>query len=144
MLEKAYKDQQLDVLSALTLAEHSLNGMIVYIIVNLSFKRNLIGPNTSQRILVAKLAISASGLSYDNLFEIRSVINRLELICYVYKLFMKLCDCSFLYWHEALLPAYFSKLVQSKADLSRFYVSGQHLITISFNYEISDIFSGSV
>lgn len=72
---------------------------------------------------MAKLALSASGLSYEHLLELRSVITRLELICYVHTLFTKLCDCSFLYWHEALLPAYFTKLVQSKVDLSRFYVS---------------------
>lgn len=72
---------------------------------------------------MARLALSASGLSYDNLFEIRSVINRMELICHTYTLLMKLCDCSFLFWHEALLPTYFTKLVQSKTDLSHFYVS---------------------
>lgn len=128
MVEKAYKEQQLDVLSALTLAEHVLNGTIVFVfqLIRFSFKRNSIGPNTRQRILVAKLALSASGLTHDNLFEIRSVINRLELICYAYTLLMKLCDCSFLYWHEALLPAYFSKLVQSEVDLSRFYVKTKY------------------
>lgn len=122
MVEKSYKEQQLDVLSALCLAEYSLNGMVDFFYYSYCNNYFFLGPNTRQRILVAKLALSASGLTRDHLFEIRSVINRLELICYVYTLLTKLCDCSFLYWHEALLPTYFSKLVQSKADLSRFYV----------------------
>jgi hypothetical protein len=84
----------------------------------------LLGPNTSQRILIAKLSLSASGLSYDHLTEIRSVINRLELICCVHSILNRLCDCSFLYWHQIyMLPVYFSKLIETKADLSRYYVS---------------------
>lgn len=104
--EKSYKEQQLDVLSALTLAEQALKG-----------------PNTYQRILVFKLALSSSGLSYDQLSELRSVVNRLELISCLHNLLFKLCDCSFLNWHQVLLPVYFTKLVDSKVDLSRFYVS---------------------
>jgi WASH complex subunit 7 len=104
--EKSYKEQQLDVLSALNICE-----------------QNLKGPNTSQRILIAKLSLSASGLSYDHLTEIRSVINRLELICCVHSILNRLCDCSFLYWHQIyMLPVYFSKLIETKADLSRYYL----------------------
>ncbi|KAJ3639981.1 hypothetical protein Zmor_003307 [Zophobas morio] len=104
--EKSYKEQQLDVLSALSVCE-----------------QNLKGPNTSQRILIAKLSLSASGLSYDHLTEIRSVINRLELICCVHSILNRLCDCSFLYWHQIyMLPVYFSKLIETKADLSRYYL----------------------
>ena len=85
---------------------------------------DVVGPNTSQRILIAKLSLSASGLSYDHLTEIRSVINRLELICCVHSILNRLCDCSFLYWHQIyMLPVYFSKLIETKADLSRYYVS---------------------
>lgn len=82
------------------------------------------GPNTSQRILIAKLSLSASGLSYDHLTEIRSVINRLEVVCSVHCILNRLCDCSFLYWHQiSMLPVYFSKLIETKADLNRYYVS---------------------
>ncbi|KAK4871515.1 hypothetical protein RN001_015639 [Aquatica leii] len=103
--EKFYKEQQLDVLSSLNVAELSLKG-----------------PNTSQRILVAKLALSASGLSAENLSEVRFVINRLEMICSFRTLLYKLCNCSFLYWHQVLLPVYFAKLIDYRIDLSRFYL----------------------
>ncbi|KAF5274542.1 hypothetical protein FQA39_LY07154 [Lamprigera yunnana] len=103
--EKFYKEQQLDVLSSLSVAEQALKG-----------------PNTSQRILVTKLALSASGLYSDNLSELRYVMNRLEIICNFRILVHKLCNCSFLYWHQVLLPVYFAKLIDSRIDLSRIYL----------------------
>ncbi|XP_017774275.1 PREDICTED: WASH complex subunit 7 [Nicrophorus vespilloides] len=103
--EKNYKEQQLDVLSALVVAEHALKG-----------------PITAERILIAKLALSASGLDNDNLADVRSVICRLELISNLVNLFDKLSNCSFLYWHQVLFPMYFSKLVEDKANLIKCYM----------------------
>ncbi|XP_022901254.1 WASH complex subunit 4 [Onthophagus taurus] len=103
--DKAYKEQHLDVLSALVVAEHALNG-----------------PNTKERILLTKLALSASGLSNDVLQEIRSTITKLEVITNIGYLMARLCDCSFLYWHQVLLPVYFGKLIETRCDLSRTYL----------------------
>lgn len=103
--EKSYKEEQLDVLSALAVAENLFKGA-----------------KTAQRLMITKLALSASGLNSNTLFEIRSVINRIELICNLYDLLNNLCSCTFLYWHQTLLPICFQKLVNPKHDLSSYYV----------------------
>lgn len=104
--EKSYKQKQLDVLSGLSLSEQVLKG-----------------PNTKDRLLIAKLALSASGISKDTSQEIKYVINRLQLINSIHSLFDETLDCSFLYEHcESLIPTYFSKLLENKADLSRYYL----------------------
>lgn len=109
MQDKAYNDQHLDVLSSLNVAERVLNG-----------------PYTSNRILVTRLALSAAGLNYtqaeDALSQLRVQLSRLELICNVKELLYKLCDCSFLYWHQVILPVYFSCLFETKSDLTRMLV----------------------
>lgn len=81
------------------------------------------GANTAERLLVTKLALSASGLSSNTLMDIRSVISRLELICNLYDLLNNLCSCTFLYWHQTLLPICFKQLTDPKHDLSSYYVS---------------------
>ncbi|KAJ8941034.1 hypothetical protein NQ318_015510 [Aromia moschata] len=71
----------------------------------------------------ANLALSASGLSTSNLAEIRSILNKLDLIINFSVTLKTACDCSFLYWHQSyMLPIYFSKLISSKADLARYYL----------------------
>lgn len=130
MQEKIYKEEHLDVLSALVTTEHVLKGNLLctnnvfLILSNINCTVNLfLGPTTLQRLLVAKLALSASGLSLNNLNDIRSVIHRLELICTLQQAINRLCDCSFLYWHQNILSVYFSTLKDTKVDLSRSYVS---------------------
>lgn len=92
-------------LSALVVAEHALKG-----------------PNTARRFLIAKLALSASGLTTSNVIEVRSTIARLELIYNVRDLIDKLSNCSFLYWHRVLLPVYFSKFLHPKMNLCKCYL----------------------
>lgn len=109
--DKSYNDQHLDVLSSLTVAEKALNG-----------------PNTSERILIARLALSAAGLHHSSsaeeaLMQLRGHLTKLELVCNVRKLLMCLSDCSFLYWHQVIIPVYFSSILESKNDVSRIMVS---------------------
>lgn len=108
--DKSYNEQHLDVLSSLNVAERVLNG-----------------PFTSDRILVTRLALSAAGLNYaqaeDALTQLRGQLTRLELICNVKELLYKLCDCSFLYWHQVIMPVYFSCLYETKSDISRMLVN---------------------
>ncbi|KAB0801554.1 hypothetical protein PPYR_05908 [Photinus pyralis] len=131
--EKFYKEQQLDVLSSLNVAERALKG-----------------PNTTRRLLIIKLALSASGLSSENLSDLRAVINRLEMMCSFPTVLYKLCNCSFLYWHQVLLPVYFSKMIDTSVDLSRFYllfdslndcsvIAEKKVQTVTYQYLKSDI-----
>lgn len=78
--------------------------------------------------MIAKLALSASGIPSNNLNGIRTVISRIEVICNVHYLINKLSDCSFLHWHQVLLPVYFSKIMETKPGLPKCSVS------INFNY----------
>ncbi|XP_019764988.1 WASH complex subunit 4 isoform X2 [Dendroctonus ponderosae] len=100
---KSYKDQQLDILSSLKVCEHALKG-----------------PNTKWRMVVASLALSASGLG--SVQEIRFLIKQLEAVSQYSYLLKKYCDCSVLFWHfNYVMPVYFSKLVASKSSLSKCY-----------------------
>ncbi|XP_018567265.1 WASH complex subunit 4 isoform X2 [Anoplophora glabripennis] len=102
--EKSYKEHQLDVLSSLNVCEQALRG-----------------PNTNETLLFVNLSLSASGLSASNLEEIRSILNKLELMINFTTLLKDISNCSFLYWHQNyILPVYFSKLITSKANLSRY------------------------
>ncbi|CAG9759946.1 unnamed protein product [Ceutorhynchus assimilis] len=104
MQSKSYKDQQLDILSAIKVCENALKG-----------------PNTNKRLLVANLALSASGLAGLN--EIRAVLSQLEMVSQFTNVLKKFCDCSVLYWHFTyVMPVYFSKLVASKSNLSKCYL----------------------
>ncbi|XP_019865702.2 WASH complex subunit 4 [Aethina tumida] len=104
--EKSYKEHQLDVLSSLNVCEHSLKG-----------------PNTSQRFIIANLALSASGLPTDTLFSLRLAIHQLEVISYFEKFLNNYCDASFIYWHQLyLLPVYYSKLMSTKCNIARCYL----------------------
>lgn len=109
--DKSYNDQHLDVLSSLSVAERALNG-----------------PNTSVRILVTRLSLSAAGLHHSSaaeeaLTQLRGHLTRLELVCNVRKLLICLCDCSFLYWHQVIVPVYFSNLFESNSDTTRMMVN---------------------
>lgn len=107
--DKSYDDHHLDVLSSLTVAEKALSGPLTY-----------------QRILVVRLALSAAGLHHSTneeaLTQIRSYLMRLELVSNVRILLTSLCDCSFLYWHQVMIPVYFSNIFESKNDISRIMV----------------------
>ncbi|KAL3289445.1 hypothetical protein HHI36_022869 [Cryptolaemus montrouzieri] len=128
--DKSYKQRQLDVLSALSVCEQSMKG-----------------PNTRERLLIAKLALSASGLSKDTYDEIKYIISRLELFNSLSVLFKKMCDCSFLSHHsETLIPTYFSKLLGTNADISRFYLilSAVDDWTNLFSEETTTVLEGSI
>ncbi|XP_050314491.1 WASH complex subunit 4 isoform X2 [Anthonomus grandis grandis] len=100
---KSYKDKQLDILSAIKVCESALKG-----------------PNTKLRILIANLALSASGLV--PVAEIRSILNQLEIAAKFTQLLKIACDCSIFYWHfHHLMPAYFRRLIAFKSNLSKCY-----------------------
>ncbi|KAJ8910819.1 hypothetical protein NQ315_004679, partial [Exocentrus adspersus] len=105
--EKSYKGHQLDVLSSLNICEQALKG-----------------PTTNESMLFVNLSLSASGITASNLEEIRSILNKLELMVNFTSLLKNMSDGSFLYWHQNyLLPIYFTKLMTSNnVDLSRYYL----------------------
>ncbi|KAF7268514.1 hypothetical protein GWI33_018392 [Rhynchophorus ferrugineus] len=102
--DKSYKKLQLDILSALNVCENSLKG-----------------PNTKWRVLIANLALSASGLTGTYVSEIRQVLTQLDIITKYSTLVQEFCNCSVLYWHyNYLLPVYCNKLISTKANIKRY------------------------
>ncbi|XP_056631164.1 WASH complex subunit 4 [Diorhabda sublineata] len=101
--EKSYNEWQLDVLSSLNLCEQVLKA-----------------PPTSRRLLIANLALSASGLYSNDFSKLKQLLQQLEMIINFSKTLRELSCCSFIRWHSSyMLPIYFTKIVQSKLDLSR-------------------------
>ncbi|XP_060537430.1 WASH complex subunit 4 [Cylas formicarius] len=102
--DRSYKDQQHNIMSALNICENAIKG-----------------PNTKNRLLVANLALSASGLNNSKLNDVQVLLSQLGLISRYTEFLQKRCDCSVLYWHyNYILPVYLSKLVSSKSDVARY------------------------
>ncbi|CAG9854952.1 unnamed protein product [Phyllotreta striolata] len=104
--EKSYNERQLDVLSSLNLCEQTLKSA-----------------PTPKSILIANLALSASGLYSNDLLHMRHVLSQLETIMSFSDSVKTTSDCSFVFWHQNyMLPVYFSKILSSKSDISRHYL----------------------
>jgi WASH complex subunit 7 len=108
--EKRYSDKRLDVLGALTLMQTCLNG-----------------PGTKQRLLVSKLALGvAMGMQKlfqdDELLLLGNTMKKVEAAAELIPRLQWACDCSFLYWHRAVIEKYFIDVYENPSDANRLHV----------------------
>ncbi|XP_060770735.1 WASH complex subunit 4 [Neoarius graeffei] len=106
--DKKYSEQRLDVLSALVLAENTLNG-----------------PSTRERRLVVTLALSVGTqmktFKDEELLPLQLVLKKLDLISELKERVRMQCDCSFLYWHRAVFPIYLDDVYDNAVDAARIH-----------------------
>ncbi|KAG9490492.1 hypothetical protein GDO78_006044 [Eleutherodactylus coqui] len=106
--DKKYSEQRLDVLSALVLAENTLNG-----------------PSTRQRRLVVALALNVGTqmktFKDEELLPLQLVMKKLDLISEMRERVRAQCDCCFLYWHRAVFPIYLDDVYENAVDASRLH-----------------------
>uniref|UniRef100_A0A8D1B7F1 WASH complex subunit 4 n=1 Tax=Sus scrofa TaxID=9823 RepID=A0A8D1B7F1_PIG len=106
--DKKYSEQRLDVLSALVLAENTLNG-----------------PSTKQRRLIVSLALSVGTqmktFKDEELFPLQVVLKKLDLISELRERVQTQCDCCFLYWHRAVFPIYLDDVYENAVDAARLH-----------------------
>ncbi|XP_076775882.1 WASH complex subunit 4 isoform X1 [Arvicanthis niloticus] len=106
--DKKYSEQRLDVLSALVLAENTLNG-----------------PSTKQRRLIVSLALSVGTqmktFKDEELFPLQVVMKKLDLISELRERVQAQCDCCFLYWHRAVFPIYLDDVYENAVDAARLH-----------------------
>uniref|UniRef100_A0A8D0GHR3 WASH complex subunit 4 n=1 Tax=Sphenodon punctatus TaxID=8508 RepID=A0A8D0GHR3_SPHPU len=106
--DKKYSEQRLDVLSALVLAENTLNG-----------------PSTKQRRLIVSLALSVGTqmktFKDEELLPLQVVMKKLGLISELRERVRAQCDCCFLYWHRAVFPIYLDDVYENAVDAARLH-----------------------
>uniref|UniRef100_A0A8C9MI81 WASH complex subunit 4 n=1 Tax=Serinus canaria TaxID=9135 RepID=A0A8C9MI81_SERCA len=106
--DKKYSEQCLDVLSALVLAENTLNG-----------------PSTKQRRLIVSLALSVGTqmktFKDEELIPLQLVLKKLDLISELTERVRAQCDCCFLYWHRAVFPIYLDDVYENAVDSARLH-----------------------
>uniref|UniRef100_A0A8C5N788 WASH complex subunit 4 n=1 Tax=Gouania willdenowi TaxID=441366 RepID=A0A8C5N788_GOUWI len=106
--DKKYSEQRLDVLSSLVLAENALNG-----------------PSTKERRLVVSLALCVGTqlktFKDEELFPLQLVLKKLDLISELSERVKLKCDCSFLYWHRAVIPIYLDDVYDNAVDAARIH-----------------------
>jgi len=98
-----------------------------------TMERCLQGSCNQQRRLLAKLALVTTNqlkiFQNEDLIHLKSLLSNLDSVCELQEGVRVAADCSFLYWHRVVLPIYFGKLLEERADLKRLKV-------IYFKYEI--------
>ncbi|RXN19076.1 WASH complex subunit 7 [Labeo rohita] len=106
--DKKYSEQRLDVLSALVLAENTLNG-----------------PSTKERRLIMSLALSVGTqmktFKDEELLPLQLVLKKLDLISELRERVKVQCDCSFLYWHRTVFPIYLDDVYENAVDAARIH-----------------------
>uniref|UniRef100_A0A8C2JP01 WASH complex subunit 4 n=1 Tax=Cyprinus carpio TaxID=7962 RepID=A0A8C2JP01_CYPCA len=106
--DKKYSEQRLDVLSALVLAENTLNG-----------------PSTKERRLIVSLALSVGTqmktFKDEELLPLQLVLKKLDLISELRERVKVHCDCSFLYWHRTVFPIYLDDVYENAVDAARIH-----------------------
>ncbi|XDV52826.1 hypothetical protein PO909_021481 [Leuciscus waleckii] len=106
--DKKYSEQRLDVLSALVLAENTLNG-----------------PSTKERRLIVSLALSVGTqmktFKDEELLPLQLVLKKLDLISELRERVKVQCDCSFLYWHRTVFPIYLDDVYENAVDAARIH-----------------------
>lgn len=123
-------ERNLDTLSALQIAEKC-----VY------------GPATKCRMLIASLALNFANpmrvLTPEHLQKLHKIFNRLILLSDLQSNIERLCDPSFMYWHQSILIVYLKQVIDIKGSQSltphAFYTSMKYLVqsadTCSKNFE---------
>uniref|UniRef100_A0A8C1TFK4 WASH complex subunit 4 n=1 Tax=Cyprinus carpio TaxID=7962 RepID=A0A8C1TFK4_CYPCA len=106
--DKKYSEQRLDVLSALVLAENTLNG-----------------PSTKERRLIVSLALSVGTqmktFKDEELLPLQLVLKKLDLISELRERVKVHCNCSFLYWHRTVFPIYLDDVYENAVDAARIH-----------------------
>ncbi|XP_065176385.1 WASH complex subunit 4-like [Sycon ciliatum] len=106
--DKRYSDRRLDVLAAVTLLQTMLNG-----------------PGTSERLVVAQLAMSVmlqmKLLKDDELAMLMDRIRKMEALVELQTWLSHASDCSFLYWHRAIVPVYLNHIFENPEDAPRLH-----------------------
>lgn len=106
--DKKYSEQRLDVLSALVLAENTLNG-----------------PSTKERRLIVSLALSVGTqmktFKDEELLPLQLVLKKLDLISELRERVKVQCNCGFLYWHRTVFPIYLDDVYENAVDAARIH-----------------------
>ncbi|XP_064632766.1 WASH complex subunit 4-like isoform X2 [Lineus longissimus] len=106
--DKRYSDKRLDVLSALVLAENTING-----------------PGTKERRLISSLALAFGTkmrcFKDDELSTLYSTLKKLDMLSDLRYKLRQACDCSFLYWHRVIFPIYLNDLFENAVDAHRIH-----------------------
>ncbi|KAG8185393.1 hypothetical protein JTE90_018615 [Oedothorax gibbosus] len=104
--DKKYSERRLDVLSALVLAEKSLNG-----------------PGSKERRLTAYLAmalgVQMNSFKEDEIISFAGFMKKLDFICELRQKIQEACDCSFMYWHHAVFPTYIADVFENGLNVHR-------------------------
>lgn len=105
--DKKYSERRLDVLSALVLAEKTLNG-----------------PGTKERRLIAYLSmalgVQMNSFKDEEVTNFAGVMKKLDFICDLRKKIKEACACSFMYWHHAaIFPTYVADVFEIGLDVHR-------------------------
>ncbi|GAB6032534.1 hypothetical protein CHUAL_011427 [Chamberlinius hualienensis] len=104
--EKKHIEQRLDTISALELAECTING-----------------PGTKERRLIASLAFrflaSNRCLREEELNNISAGLSLLDTICDLHEKVRNACNCSFLYWHRVAIPIYLTDILENSLNARR-------------------------
>lgn len=91
-----------------------------------TIERCLQGSCSNERRLLVKLAlVTASQMKVfqnDELSHLKGLLAKLDGICELQRNIRSAADCSFLYWHRVVLPIYFARLIEERADLRRLKV----------------------
>lgn len=100
-------------------------------------ERSLHGPSTERKIIIAHLALSCINVTQvfhdDNLSKLIKDLKYIQRIQNFQEYLDDTTDCSFLFWHQSILPAYFSNVYENKMDISKIYVSS--LFTVIINVQ---------
>ncbi|XP_026472062.1 WASH complex subunit 4-like [Ctenocephalides felis] len=96
-----------------------------------TFERSLHGPSTERKIIIAHLALSCINVTQvfhdDNLSKLIKDLKYIQRIQNFQEYLDDTTDCSFLFWHQSILPAYFSNVYENKMDISKIYYMFQAL-----------------
>jgi WASH complex subunit 7 len=91
-----------------------------------TMERCLQGSCSKERRLLVKLAlVTASQMKVfqnDELNHLKGLLAKLDGVCELQRNIRAASDCSFLYWHRVVLPIYFARLIEERADLRRLKV----------------------
>uniref|UniRef100_T1GY66 Uncharacterized protein n=1 Tax=Megaselia scalaris TaxID=36166 RepID=T1GY66_MEGSC len=101
-------EKKLDVISSLKIVERCLSG-----------------PPTNSRLTVTSLAMDSANFNSQGLIgefyeKFQRVFKKLQILSQFQDDLKRVCDSSFLYWHQSLLSAYLKQVVEKKIDFESF------------------------
>lgn len=96
-------EKQVDILSALNICEKALYG-----------------PPTTRRAYVARLALAAAEplktFEIEEMANLDSHLKDLERVAKSMKLIEQMCDTTFLYWHQSVIPMHMKQILASQSN----------------------------